>query len=793
MASQVRYAFPAYRVFIFGVEVTSDVTGINVTLHDGSSPNSCQIILLNDEDKYIVTTDDIVAMNPKLKGINIPWLNAKNGGALESDKYSNRLQDLSGEDFAKTVDKTIVNLRKREILQKKATARQAFSTNDREDVDGKPIHTNFTNYYNQNVVNYPVAASLPIFHPMDPVRVFMRDPYDATRWYHHFCGFISDMGDNVDQNNTKTLSIVVEDPTKLFRYTRMVINPGILDAKKVVQDEDLSVQSIGIDPFKGFDLPEIFFTTLFGPDKVGAEKFLQQVRSQLKDTAFPIKIRGVGHFSYDLSGIYTFGPDGLFQATATEDANLNAPEETHLHDNKIDHKLSDLSQWQALIDNEVQPSDMWTMATDEDRANRGHLIKARVDPSVAANVDLDGKLRMEAVITYIGEHPEEYLVDGGKLMMLLPNSLGPTNKNVIWKDIVNASLMETEFTTVGELLYAVIDRIQFVMWCNQKGDMIVEFPMYDFTPSDFGLTTTNFSLKDALPGQNIVPTVLPSTVPVGLDMSSLTAYNESTMAVLEQSDAAGLLDRIRTLRASAAAGFKSTEAGFSDFNDRPRGPFGTGYVITDHDMSNMELGLSDDRVYTIATIPQTLIQFYTTLGGTNLIGPPAVVRRPDLIPLYGARQFTLPLNGYIISPDAAIMYANIRLNQANADAHTASIQILPNLKLTINRPVYITRKNIFATPKKVGHSITWGQSGDMGTSLDVYAVRTWNGTMTKDSEPVFTSIADSKPMDWSLLMGSKPEPTQKPDAQENSLSGTTVSQIQADAVEQAVTSRRGKK
>src|SRR3990167_662066 len=275
-----RYCYPAFKVFIFGIEVTKDVTSINVTSHDGAAPNTCQITMLNELDKYIMTTADIVAIN-KLSFTNnqldIPWMSGKTLNPNDLNSGVGGLLEVGSEAFASAVNTGITSDIKRKVLLKKNQVVQDVDKDTIVDIFGHKIQaTKFANYYGSAIHRYPFADGSPIFHPMDPIRVFMRDPLNPGRWYHHFTGFVSDMVDNVDHNNVKTFTIVVEDPTKLFRYTRIFINPGILDAKSIIQKGDLKVQSFYSHFMKGFNLPEVFFTLMFGPDKVKAEKLIEK-------------------------------------------------------------------------------------------------------------------------------------------------------------------------------------------------------------------------------------------------------------------------------------------------------------------------------------------------------------------------------------------------------------------------------------------------------------------------------------------------------------------------------------
>jgi hypothetical protein len=732
MPEHVRYAYPKYKVFIFGVDVSNDVVAINTNYHDGASPNTCQITLLNEEDKYIITTNDMMVLNKKQSStnkLNIPWLkkrskvDPKDELTRESTAMEGSgLLDIDSADFINSVNSGITSQMKRDILLKKSKVVQAFGPK-RLDIFNRPIIiTNFTDYYGYAIHRYPLVDGAPIFHPMDPVRVFMRDPFDPARWYHHFAGFVSDMVDNTDQNNVKTLTVTAEDPTKLFRYTRVFINPGIVDAGKVIDEGDLKVQSFHQHFFRGYSLPEIFFTLIFGPDHVGAEKIVEKMNGPNKESNISTRLRGIGHFAFDASGIFTFGPEPDIKDKNNETVEFK----TILHLLKPEIQIDSLQTWQSIIDHEVQPSDLWTMATEEDRLyNADDIINRRMNGEGVPR-DLEGKIDVEYVIQYIGEHPEEYLVDGGRLLMLIPNSLGVDNRKVVIEDIIQAYPLNSEWHSAGQILFEVIDRIQFVMYCTPKGDIVIEPPLYDFDPDDFGLEPIT---SDAFIN------LIPSTAKPGANMLNINVPTE--VIISGETLAPG----------------------------RPRGPYGPNYVVLRRDTYNWESAFIDEKVYTAAVIPKQIFQNWESLPNTSIIGDLIVVKIPDIIPLYGIRQIPITPRGYITSNEGAHLFAQITLNKLNADAHTIKIDHLPNIKLGLNRPLYIQGRNCIGTLKQITQSITWGASGDMSTSSDIYAVRTWAGQFAKDdpTQPIYTPIGGygSRPLNYAVLFRKAPPPKDK--------------------------------
>jgi hypothetical protein len=739
--SQVRYAYPKFKVFIFGVDITQDVLSVNTTNHDGAAPNTCQITLANELDKYILTTEDVVALN-KLKFTNdqldIPWLRNETFTPADPTTERGGLLSIGSTAFQQALNTGFAGT-KYSVLLKKNQVVQNVDRSSLVDIFGRQIQgTRFADYYGSVIKKYPLTDGSPIFHPMDPVRVFMRDPFDPGRWYYHFTGFVSDMVDNVDQNNTKTLTIVAEDPTKLFRYTRIFINPGIIDANVVIEKQDMRAQSFYSHFMKGFNLPEVFFTLIFGPDRVKAEKILEHQHSGSGNSNLTTSVRGIGHFAFDTSGVFTFGPPPDQPLNQSAQQQREAPA-TKLLDVKPEINLPSLKVWQSIVDHEVQPSDLYTMAAQETReANPGTLVEA-------ANATYDA-LGIEGVVDEIGKHPEVYLVDGGRLLMLIPNSLGADNNKVIINDIIQAYPLNSEWSSAGSVMYEVIDRIQFIMYCSPRGDIVIEPPLYDFDPDDFGM--------DSIPSTDLVNTL-------------------STVGTANTPDAAGSLVSVLGNAESQIPG-------------TPRGPYGPNYVLTRGNTYRWEAAFIDEKVYNVATAPHSIFQNYESLPNTSIIGDLAVVKIPHLIPLYGVRQIPLTPRGYIASTDGALLFCHIALNKLNADAHTFKVDLTPNIQMGVNRPIYIQGRNCISTIKQVTQSLTWGEEGDMETSIDVYATRTWDGHVARENlnQPVYSPIGSfaSRPLDYNILFGNQAVPNiTDEEAGAGSLSSDALGKISAAA------------
>jgi hypothetical protein len=727
-SAQYRLGYPAYRVFIFGVEVTTDVFSVSMDMHDGAAPNQCQISLNNELDKYVVTTNDLLYIN-NMEGseLRVPWLSdSSNPGSTNSSFISDKIKDPG-----------VFSPVKKLLLTRKGAIKQSVELDTLTDASGVPIEASpiYSNYFGKDVSQYPMADGLPIFHPMDPVRVFFRDPFDPNKWYHMFAGFVSDMVETTNENNAKILTVTCEDVTKLFRYTRVFANPGITDASKVIFDGDLATQSFWSQKFHDYTLPEVLFTLIFGSD-FSRESTAVDSHGATSTSPLRTRLRAIGHFCADLSFVATLGPPPAQGSQADEGEKADNATVGMLSVGSSDQQLQvpvlhlqdRLDMWQLLVDHEVQPSDMYTMATESDRFGHKSYFPLR-KALVLGGTDANGKeyVDIKKVISYIGRNPDLYPVDGGGLKILMPRSMGTRNNNLLVKELISSYPLTSDSISVGQILSDTMSRIEFSMYCTPRGDIVMEMPLYDFDPDMFG--------KDKI-SKDAIASALQS---VG------GAKDKSGPGVLLQ--------------------------GMEMFGSTDKDPFMHNYVIKRGDTFSWDNAHVDEKVYTVAVAKHSIIwdQVFS-----DIVGDLQVVKRDALIPLYGYRTLPLTARGYIKTREAATLYANICLNRMNAEAHSYHITFVPNIRMWINRPVYIQGRNAIATTKSVRHSLTWGSSGEFLTSCDLYAGRTWKGEMsaTEPNRPIYTSINGygTSMLNYAILFGMAP----KPDSIDSGLTPLTI-------------------
>jgi hypothetical protein len=753
LKGQARHFFPAFRIFIFGQEVSDDVISCRINFNDSRAPSTAEFVLTNQLDRYIVDELDIHALYdsvPNLSEVELPDLKAKLADidanadlqrlrALALDPLDQAIRNLeiaegTSRERAATIDNTqneylnrtesvasdlnrLVRERVERSIQDDIKRRVlAVKVNERVQVSQPSMTQTGTVKVSTpdqiaamrgEAYRFPFQVGDTIFHSNDPVRIFWRDPRNPAVWFYMFSGFMTDWVDDVDENNQKLVTFRCEDVLRIFRYARITTNPGIFDINAIQQVEDGVIRTFfNAQGFSGLTLPEILYTLIFGSDAAGTTALLGSTGGEaLPPTRFAHKRisvnapstsdvpgDGVGSFTFQRSVTFVFGPDPD-QPVAVQRMSPNqiTGREVRLRGDNA------LAIYQAIIDHQVRPSDLETMVLrGKEGTSRFTLVPQ--DPITKAP-------HIEAVITEIGEHPELYPVDAGRLIMLLPASLGPSaNRDLLLKDLVQSVALETTFRSRLDLIFDVLARIELSFYATPKGDLVVETPLYDFEPDDFG--------KEPVTRADVL--------------------NVFGAAQIAAEDVGALFDV-----------------------GEERGPFSPHYQVKREDTIRWQRTFSDEKVRTLMASHYQILQGYETTGTSPSIGQePAVTVLRSLVPQFGVRMEQVDTHGLIANKASAQIYTNLKLNQWNADARSAQVEVLPQLRIQPNRPLLFTERNYIATVRSVDHGLTWGQGGDMNMSLGVNYVRGWNGQFhTGTKRPLYATLGGfaSRPLNYAIL------------------------------------------
>lgn len=493
--TNIIHLFPGYRVFIYGREVTEDVSGITINWSLGRSPSSCSIVLSNERDKYTMTAADIAAM--AMGGM-------MQGTELKPDDTIKMLPSKIREQrfrqsFGMSWSQLIANNRGvDDSLFSNPTVAQLIAQADRTEfsvTDKNSIKNDIVSQKIQVKVNgensYDFFEGRAVFHTMDPVRVFIKEP-DPDRidsltgdvpWFFGFTGWVSSIAKSRDPRGLRAITISCEDVLKNLRNSHIVPNTGIFDAQVLtnliqqgradgqnvnMSDSNAEPKLQGMMSFYGNPVANQGFedavqTVIFGGSGETVPAIIPSGNitkgdPRLRSDRRPA--RGSPAVTIPLEGVGRFNKDKMF---------IHVP---------LGNYSSELEMWQNFTTNQVQLTDTQDMAGD-------------------TNVDIAPEDNIDDTITAIGMDPFYMYPVEGTLWMLLPGEENFDAGSRVLTEKLN-QYIDVNYTILDRLnlLYGIIKRVGFEIYAHPKGNIVIEFPMYDFFPTDFGSFVKDLILFD---------------------------------------------------------------------------------------------------------------------------------------------------------------------------------------------------------------------------------------------------------------------------------------------------------
>ena len=781
--------YPAMRVFVYGHEVTEDVLSCTVTTNDGRAPNTCEFELANKNDRYILTELDLPVLYPDIdltaivmaeidaslwtdKVDNPGSMGALSDGALSLRRtvdFKSQAQNLAGQHEASVLPLDHIQMRLREDIEaykktidktKHAILTAKFVEEfaqpfEQEDIAVPHGDASTVLPHLKGVAKrYPLQAGDCIFTSNDAVRVFWRDPYRPRIWWHMFAGFLTDWTDSVTADDVRIVRIRCEDPSRILRYARATTQPGVFDIDHVKTNRDFALRTEFKKSLADLTMPEIMFTLLYGPDMAGTwKKFsafknesgkpIQVVRSGINGGSIAtVPPLGAGSFNFDRSVIMMLGPKDKQEDV---DGSVSAA----LLERTV--AAESLSTWQALVDHQVRVGDIHELCIDADTA-------AQRTEKITTN----GEISIQDVVKEIGENPHLYPIDGGRLLMLLPASLGGNiNRLLIEKDLGANLSLETQWTTRLSIIYDTLERLNYSFYATGKGDLVCEMPLYDFHPKHFGeieRAPRTIKLKSRILGSRAYAKALRKELNQDPSVSSKDRAAFQAEAIEEEKLAQKTTERDNALEASRSL-----------VPSEPRGPYAIHYKFNRRDMISWERSFVDEKIRTQFVVPRTSIPGLPSLdtagNALTTTGQRHGVRTAyALIPAFGVRAEQSDVSGFISSLQSAILFADIKLNQINADARSAHVDVVPRLGLGVNRPLEFSERQFIATTRQVTHRLVWGESGELSTAVEVNYMRGWSGQVGDDNRPLYERIGGfgSAPLNYAIrLQVEKPPASSK--------------------------------
>lgn len=349
----------------------------------------------------------------------------------------------------------------------------------------------------------------------DPIMIFAHNPYtEADEWYPVFCGFINTANERTDETTGESsITLQCYCVRALMKQMRVVINPAIAQIE-----------------------PDV----VFGQKDAGYFADLLNFNSSgFTDATYGLPLEQIvcllvtGSISSKVKSDLTSAPDGQEASTNFVSGKTNS--------NAIGRFFTgEVMRYEGAAAAGVPAS----TGEDSKTLEEWHALTV---------FGPDKKFMPESEVNEIGLN--SYI--GGsfdpwtrQMHFLLPSN-GSNVKNLS-ELVVADNLQQFQFSNRWEMIHTLARLLDYQFMTTPFGDLILEFPMYDFVPEDFGTTWTSmFKYFGHLIDSAVTPEA--ETVPAGVVLTG--AINP--LGVAGQSDS--LLLRVLAYSKTVAAKYGVAE------------------------------------------------------------------------------------------------------------------------------------------------------------------------------------------------------------------------------------------
>lgn len=479
-----------FLVFINGVDVTTYVTGtIVINIVDKDGWNEANLSLSNAGNNFVITLENL-GVNEDLKG------KFRSSGTIGSEKYSEKAKEaiiayknekgrnpfldvasmgLIEAGVAGGVT-TVAPLGRQEQLAGTQITESAVST--RRDLKSDKLSTAASGLVDRR---WQLGFQSTVFHKHDPIRIFRKNPIrEADEWMPAFTGYLNEI--SYDTNYVNGLSSV-----KLSCY----------DIRALAQKMRVQTTSV---------------TSITNPRAVFRGQESAGSRSLFSDLLDPT-IVGSPLAGKRFEEVMEF----LITGTTIEDTNITDA----FGSSKFKRGIGEFTVGDKILyspgsgDKEVPPDPLehWhhlcLFGMDGRIRRRGKdevdLVTEGSAKIKTLSRDFNRRWLTRAEAIKIGEattHDGEWSPHSQFVHFLLPAD-GTGAKNLLDFDVVNANSNQLDFRTRLDIMQDFCNRIDYQFWVTPIGDIVVEFPMYDFLPQDFQEFRTVFQIDKHLRTDNI--------------------------------------------------------------------------------------------------------------------------------------------------------------------------------------------------------------------------------------------------------------------------------------------------
>jgi hypothetical protein len=471
-----------FKLFIFGTDVSPWITSqVSLVKADRDGMNSLSFSLSNAYRAFEITAENLGLVDPNTYYDDVGNGKVKNAGGSSSRAGKFRLTDpynINGR-YSELAKAKIFTLKK----QQKGTSKNVkFTVKTLGPISGqtgakiRSIKNEDSNTATDVTTDrYPMNVGSLVFHKYDPVRFFVKNPLNRSEdeWVCEFTGYLDTKP--FSQNYTtgeSNINVTCQDIRILMQHMRVQTNP-----MAQVSNENLTFFGNAGNKLGAKVDPVPLTSGLFADFIVNDSKGLSHILGG-KNWIDSVKflLFGVPTGSGGRRGGIGKLKEGLTYRYSASDA-----------------KKSDmLEKWNNIINFGVTPIAVKADAAPlvPEGSQEADPSKFELLPSSAAKGKMEpGTFLTRAEMYALGTAT---IPDGAgtpdacKVHFLLPAEGTPAENMITYsRDAqVNARV---EFSSRLELLSQLFKTLDYQMYVSGMGDIIVEFPMYDFQPTDYNI------------------------------------------------------------------------------------------------------------------------------------------------------------------------------------------------------------------------------------------------------------------------------------------------------------------
>lgn len=435
------------RVFIMGQDVTPWLMGsVQISKAGLGGMNQVSLTLSNHNDAFEITVENLEG---RFRTFD-PW--APQGMSSEAAKkgifdLKNGRDNGQPRNFKHTV---------------KSWGPRSTTSNIRGKLVG--VSNQDSQSFNSTTDRFPFVVGSTVFHKNDQIRVFVKNPFSRfyDQWYLEFSGYLT--SHVLTQDYVRGESIVrvqAQDIRTLMQKMRVQVNPSAQ-----VGNENLLIVG-SEDPNTGID-----------SENPNAGYFNDMISNHAA-------------ISHVLGG-KSFTDTVNFLLLGKEPANLD------LASTNIEGSPPVMLNRVAKLQEGVRVNYDVNSQNRKNQLERfTNVVIFGQDPDFT-ELDSSGNRKFQRQGTRLfldwedmfrvgrGSHPwGEFSVDAGRVHLLLPKDDHPMSSLISFALTGSSINDKISWASRLELLYEVCNNIDYQMYVSGWGDIIFEFPMYDFDPGDF--------------------------------------------------------------------------------------------------------------------------------------------------------------------------------------------------------------------------------------------------------------------------------------------------------------------